>query len=93
MRGLRWSRRRGKSWNCGALCGFSAACQMYGFPSSQSESYKAGRIVALGANVREVGGDLSESAVRAASYAESGMVYFVNDATEHWPQQRLHAKY
>jgi len=46
---------------------------MYGFPSSQSESYKAGRIVALGANVREVGGDLSESAVHAASYAERAL--------------------
>ena len=43
---------------------------------------KRGRIVALGANVREVGRDLSESAAQAASYAEREGLYFLNDATD-----------
>jgi threonine dehydratase len=43
---------------------------------------KRGRIVALGANVRVVGRDLSEAAVHAASYAERDGTYFLNDATD-----------
>jgi threonine dehydratase len=43
---------------------------------------KRGRIVALGANVREVGRDLSESAANAAGYAEREGLYFLNDATD-----------
>ena len=43
---------------------------------------KRGRIVALGANVKEAGQDLSEAAVHAAGYAEREGVYFLNDATD-----------
>jgi threonine dehydratase len=43
---------------------------------------KRGRISALGANVKEVGQDLSEAAVHAAGYAEREGAYFLNDATD-----------
>ena len=43
---------------------------------------KRRRIVALGANVKEIGQDLSEAAVHAARYAEQEGLYFLNDATD-----------
>ncbi len=43
---------------------------------------KRGRISALGANVKEVGQDLSGAAVHAAGYAEREGAYFLNDATD-----------
>jgi threonine dehydratase len=43
---------------------------------------KRGRIVALGANVKEAGRDLSEAAAYAAGHAERDGVYFLNDARD-----------
>jgi len=43
---------------------------------------KRSRIVELGARVKEVGQDLSEAALYAASHAERDRVYFLNDAMD-----------
>jgi threonine dehydratase len=43
---------------------------------------KRSRIVELGANVKEAGANLSETAVHAARHAEREGVYFLNDATD-----------
>src|SRR5690242_17012425 len=43
---------------------------------------KRSRILELGANVKEIGVNLSEAAVHAARYAGRDGVYFLNDATD-----------
>lgn len=43
---------------------------------------KRSRIVELGANVKEAGANLSETAVHAAGHAEREGVYFLDDATD-----------
>jgi len=71
--------------NHGAAVAFAAsllhvACTVF-LPVNPNPT-KRGRIIGLGANVRDTGRDLSEAAAHAASYAERDGSYFLNDATD-----------